>query len=447
MIGEHSVVGVERQIDAERRLVDAGIVDEDVDRPDRCLRLGEQPFERLGLRQVPAHPVDRGPELGHLLDVHRGDLSALGREAFRDRAADPVRRTGHERRAPSSSVIPCPLARCRWPFRSGRLRSRGMHASRHASAASTPMRITDVEPIVLRLAQVDATRADGTQDAFLVRIHTDEGIVGVGEADTAPLLARTIDRDAVVPFGRARPARGAGRRGPAADRPPLAAPVPRERPLRASRRGAARDQRDRHRPLGHRRQGRRASPSPSCSAAAASTGSPSTRARSCPRHADDVRRIAERAVEAGYTRAQARLGPARSRPRVRRGARPRRARDARPGARPDDRRGPGLHRASAPSSCCAAWRSTASTGSRRRCSRTTSTATGASPTEPRCGSPRERPTRPAHRFARSSSMVTLDVLAAGYRPLRRVHRGPADRAAGAVIGGRDRARTASRRAS
>jgi L-alanine-DL-glutamate epimerase-like enolase superfamily enzyme len=54
------------------------------------------------------------------------------------------------------------------------------------------MRITDVEPIVLRLAQVDASRADGTQDAFLVRIHTDEGIVGVGEADTAPLLARTM---------------------------------------------------------------------------------------------------------------------------------------------------------------------------------------------------------------------------------------------------------------
>ena len=54
------------------------------------------------------------------------------------------------------------------------------------------MKITDVEPIVLRLAQVDATRADGTQDAFLLRIHTDEGIIGVGEADTAPLLARAI---------------------------------------------------------------------------------------------------------------------------------------------------------------------------------------------------------------------------------------------------------------
>jgi L-rhamnonate dehydratase len=54
------------------------------------------------------------------------------------------------------------------------------------------VRITEVEPIVLRLAHVDETRADGTQDAFLVRVHTDEGIMGVGEADTAPLLAKTI---------------------------------------------------------------------------------------------------------------------------------------------------------------------------------------------------------------------------------------------------------------
>lgn len=54
------------------------------------------------------------------------------------------------------------------------------------------MRITDVEPIVLRLDRVDTTRADGTQDAFLVRVHTDEGIVGVGEADTSPYVARTI---------------------------------------------------------------------------------------------------------------------------------------------------------------------------------------------------------------------------------------------------------------
>ena len=54
------------------------------------------------------------------------------------------------------------------------------------------MKITDVEPIVLRLDKVDASRADGTQDAFLVKVHTDEGIVGIGEADTSPYVARTI---------------------------------------------------------------------------------------------------------------------------------------------------------------------------------------------------------------------------------------------------------------
>jgi L-alanine-DL-glutamate epimerase-like enolase superfamily enzyme len=54
------------------------------------------------------------------------------------------------------------------------------------------LKITSVEPIVLRLDQVDVTRADGTQDAFLVKIHTDEGLVGIGEADTSPYVARTI---------------------------------------------------------------------------------------------------------------------------------------------------------------------------------------------------------------------------------------------------------------
>ncbi len=54
------------------------------------------------------------------------------------------------------------------------------------------MRITEIEPIVLRVGEVDTGRADGTQDAFLVRVHTDEGIVGIGEADTSPYVARTI---------------------------------------------------------------------------------------------------------------------------------------------------------------------------------------------------------------------------------------------------------------
>jgi L-rhamnonate dehydratase len=42
------------------------------------------------------------------------------------------------------------------------------------------------------MANVDVSRADGTQDAFLLRLHTDEGVVGIGEADTSPYLARTM---------------------------------------------------------------------------------------------------------------------------------------------------------------------------------------------------------------------------------------------------------------
>jgi L-alanine-DL-glutamate epimerase-like enolase superfamily enzyme len=51
------------------------------------------------------------------------------------------------------------------------------------------VKIVDVEPLVLRTGQPDTNRADGTQDAFLVRIHTDEGIVGIGEGDTSPYAA------------------------------------------------------------------------------------------------------------------------------------------------------------------------------------------------------------------------------------------------------------------
>src|SRR4051794_32887288 len=54
------------------------------------------------------------------------------------------------------------------------------------------MRITDVEAIYLRLPEVDATRADGTQDTLLVRIHTDEGITGIGEVDSVPLVIKAV---------------------------------------------------------------------------------------------------------------------------------------------------------------------------------------------------------------------------------------------------------------
>ena len=53
------------------------------------------------------------------------------------------------------------------------------------------MIITDVEAIWLQLPVVDE-RCDGTQDTLFVRVHTDAGIVGVGEVDSSPMVAKAI---------------------------------------------------------------------------------------------------------------------------------------------------------------------------------------------------------------------------------------------------------------
>ena len=53
------------------------------------------------------------------------------------------------------------------------------------------MKITDVEAIPLYL-QTEKDIADGTQDALVILVHTDEGITGVGEADTSPPIGEAI---------------------------------------------------------------------------------------------------------------------------------------------------------------------------------------------------------------------------------------------------------------
>lgn len=53
------------------------------------------------------------------------------------------------------------------------------------------MRITDIETIVLRLPTVLAN-GDGLQDTLIVKVHTDEGIVGLGEVHTSPTVARAV---------------------------------------------------------------------------------------------------------------------------------------------------------------------------------------------------------------------------------------------------------------
>ena len=48
------------------------------------------------------------------------------------------------------------------------------------------MKITDVEAIILRQPVLDEGIADGSQDDLVIKIHTDEGITGIGEVDSSP---------------------------------------------------------------------------------------------------------------------------------------------------------------------------------------------------------------------------------------------------------------------
>ena len=52
------------------------------------------------------------------------------------------------------------------------------------------MKITDVEAIVLRRHEPARDISDGTQDALVVRITTDEGLVGIGEVDSSPEVVK-----------------------------------------------------------------------------------------------------------------------------------------------------------------------------------------------------------------------------------------------------------------
>jgi L-rhamnonate dehydratase len=54
------------------------------------------------------------------------------------------------------------------------------------------VKITDVEAIHLRQPDLNTGIADGSQAALIVRVHTDEGIVGVGEVDSHPTVAKAV---------------------------------------------------------------------------------------------------------------------------------------------------------------------------------------------------------------------------------------------------------------
>lgn len=53
------------------------------------------------------------------------------------------------------------------------------------------MKITDVEVIHLRIEQIEEI-SNGTQDCAIVLVHTDEGITGIGEAESSPHVMKAI---------------------------------------------------------------------------------------------------------------------------------------------------------------------------------------------------------------------------------------------------------------
>jgi L-rhamnonate dehydratase len=55
-----------------------------------------------------------------------------------------------------------------------------------------PMKIVDVQALVLRMPEVDETRTDSSQDALIIKISTDSGIAGWGEVDGCPTVAKAI---------------------------------------------------------------------------------------------------------------------------------------------------------------------------------------------------------------------------------------------------------------
>jgi L-alanine-DL-glutamate epimerase-like enolase superfamily enzyme len=54
------------------------------------------------------------------------------------------------------------------------------------------MKIVAVEALYLRLPVVDETRTDSSQDALIIKISTDSGLVGWGEVDGCPTVAKAI---------------------------------------------------------------------------------------------------------------------------------------------------------------------------------------------------------------------------------------------------------------
>jgi L-alanine-DL-glutamate epimerase-like enolase superfamily enzyme len=65
------------------------------------------------------------------------------------------------------------------------------------------MRVTDIECHVLLAPDVDVERTSSAQDSFVVEVHTDAGITGLGETDVNPWIAKAcVDAPGTHTMGR-----------------------------------------------------------------------------------------------------------------------------------------------------------------------------------------------------------------------------------------------------
>ena len=53
------------------------------------------------------------------------------------------------------------------------------------------MKITDVEVAYLKIPTIKV-ESNGTQDTAVILVHTDEGLTGIGEVDSAPTVVKAI---------------------------------------------------------------------------------------------------------------------------------------------------------------------------------------------------------------------------------------------------------------
>src|SRR6185437_2289995 len=67
--------------------------------------------------------------------------------------------------------------------------------ARHASLIpGPPMKITRVDVHVLLVPDYDDSACSSAQDDLVIEVHTDDGLVGIGETDTNPWVARSCIR-------------------------------------------------------------------------------------------------------------------------------------------------------------------------------------------------------------------------------------------------------------